>query len=81
MIFKKVKGRGYSISYQCYITERDGSTSRIARIDEPHHKELRMYAPYWSVLFVGHSANGNASNLLKITNKIKKLAKEYRDND
>lgn len=78
MKFKKQRLYGESYSYQCYIN-KNGKDVRVARIDEPHDRECKRYANNWSVVFVGKFANGNVHNLLKITNKIKKLAKGYYD--
>ena len=76
MKFKKQQLYGHSYSYQCYIN-REGKDIRVARIDEPHDKESKCYANTWSIVFIGKFANGNVHNLLKITNKIKRLAKDY----
>ena len=78
MRFKKVKTIG-GFSYQCYFTPYDSKEIRIARIDEPHLERHKEFAERWSVNFVGGYANGEVRQLLKITNKIKKLSKEYRD--
>jgi hypothetical protein len=79
MRFKKNNDRGSIGSYQCYVVNRDGSTTRIARIDEPWEEKNKGFARFWSVYFVGKHIDGNVGNLLKITNKIKKLAKGYYD--
>ena len=86
MRFKKTKGSGYSVSYQCYASipifdHKEGKMAykevRIARIDEPHNRELLGVDVAWSVNFVGGHANGEITNLIRIINKVKKLAKSY----
>ena len=80
MKFKVVNGRGYTTSYQCYgFDTYKNEYVRVARIDEPICQSLRAYADQYSVNFVGGYGNGNVTNLLKITNKIKLLAKSYRE--
>ena len=90
MRFKKVRGRGDNNSYQCYAEvnrwcfeagKMKATEKRLARIDEPHEKESRGHPGCWGVFFVGGYANEGASYLIKITDKIKKLAKEYRNNE
>ena len=67
--------------YQCYMTNADGSTTRIARINSPFKKELRGDINLWDITFVRGQQSGEIRNLLLIISKIKKLAKEYRDNE
>jgi len=79
MKFKKVMSRSIIVSYQCYESGTVNSGKRIAMIDEPLCSEKRKYSDNYIVTFVGGSANGEAYNLLKIVNKIKKISKSYRD--
>ena len=78
MRYKKTVSAGV-VSYQCYDNHHVGDEKRIARIDEPFDEDEKRYSQCYFVTFVGDSANGNADNLLRIANKIKKISKAYRD--
>jgi len=68
-------------SYQCYDDHHTYPTKRIARIDEPLEGRFKGNSANYIVTFVGGEANGLADNLLRITNKIKKISKSYRDKE